>query len=73
MSDDPCDGCVEINTKGQTIDCYIRKEGYIDKCPCINCLIKPICSVPCEENLNCYVDSHERSKKRKLEEKQYET
>ncbi len=75
MSDDPCDGCGETKTDIQrvTFSCYIKEEGCADGCPCSNCLVKPICSVPCKEQLDYFVDTHVVSKKRKLEERQHET
>ncbi len=73
MSDDPCDGCVELNNKARLITCYIKDKGCVDGCPCANCLIKCICSVHCKEHLNYYVNTYEITKKRKLEEKQHET
>lgn len=73
MTDDPCDGCIEINNKAQVISCYIKDNGCVDGCPCANCLIKSMCSIPCKEHLDYYVDTHVVSKKRKLEERQHET
>lgn len=29
--------------------CLIRKYGNISSCPCIQCLVKPMCSDMCEE------------------------
>jgi hypothetical protein len=44
--DEPCYGCKKrmlIN------DCSVfgQMEYEADKCPCVNCIVKPICVTPC--------------------------
>jgi hypothetical protein len=43
---DKCFGCELL----ETVDhCYIRHHNRIDDCPCINCLVKNMCSMACKE------------------------
>jgi hypothetical protein len=40
---DPCDGCIE------DIDqCTIHYVNKQEKCPCKECLLKPMCRNPCK-------------------------
>jgi len=57
MIDDPsippdiCKGCRNYNIAANhpTVWCAIHRFGYVDKCPCHNCLIKAMCSKICDE------------------------
>jgi hypothetical protein len=42
-----CHGClVGYNSD---VYCSPRERGFEKNCPCVNCLIKPICDQPCEK------------------------
>jgi hypothetical protein len=42
---DKCFGCL---TSYQYY-CDVKKQGYKDYCPCVNCLIKTVCTESCDE------------------------
>jgi len=59
MSEDPCKGCRTSIAK-----CYYRKYNKFTECdcPCINCLIKGVCDIACEEFKIVERKSNEKSR-----------
>ncbi len=50
---DLCKGCSLRNSKRTTVDyCFFRSYRHQDKCPCIQCLVKPMCTRACEDRIN---------------------
>lgn len=41
-----CDGCFKIKEQCAVLSNY--KISYIQKCPCIECIIKPVCNTYCD-------------------------
>jgi len=40
-----CKGCLLFN---QAIECKLLELYKADQCPCIICLVKPMCEEPCD-------------------------
>ena len=40
-----CHGCVELRGSG----CSINNMNKNKQCPCTECLIKPMCTYPCDD------------------------
>jgi hypothetical protein len=56
-----CEGCPERSDP--TSNCYCSSDINIDgKCPCINCIVKPICRTPCKP-FGTYYRSYVRLKR----------
>lgn len=47
--DDICDGCFIKDRIGY---CFTHAVENGENCPCVNCLIKVICSKACEDRIN---------------------
>ena len=48
MNDD-CRGCETLSPKGHCNNELVPHISDIDACPCINCIIKSMCSFGCEK------------------------
>jgi hypothetical protein len=46
---DPCYGCSTIKQ-----NCVLRALEKQENCPCSQCLIKPMCNIPCRDRIIAY-------------------
>lgn len=47
-----CKGCSLKNSIYITGLCFFELYEHRDECPCIQCLVKPICRIGCENRVN---------------------
>jgi hypothetical protein len=43
---DICKGCI-FNDGDHNIQCKIKNDGKDKDCPCIKCIVLPMCNTPC--------------------------
>lgn len=62
-----CDGCITMNI-GE--GCKTTPELGVYKCPCIECLLKVVCDVPCEEWFTYFIiqTRNENQQREKIKE-----
>ena len=53
--DDVCYGC-KVTTLENYEECNIRKAGFKIECPCIKCLITPMCETSCKDYMALLFD-----------------
>ena len=46
--DGTCNGCLSNSGDGIEIYCYFKGVGHIEYCPCLECLVKPMCKYYCD-------------------------
>lgn len=44
-----CKGCVTLTSVGRCIGGFIPRISETEFCPCLNCILKGMCSIPCEK------------------------
>lgn len=44
-----CKGCVTLSSEGRCIGGFIPRISETEYCPCLNCILKGMCSFACEK------------------------
>ncbi len=58
---DICDGCIGLTGE---FYCQVRHYTWYSNCPCLSCLVKPICTKSCQGRVDYYMDKVRKGKLR---------